>query len=663
MKQLLFLALIFLPFQAFAFNFSGESGFYLVQIKKKYKRQVGYEKWKGKKSGYYYRINFGHKFLISPSSKLSISATSGSTKAPFLNALTSDEDKLFNGRGRTFNIENLYFEKEGFIWKNLDLKVGKFEFRIPGILRDYLWGGSFKYHFKELSIYWNQIAGYEGKYLLYSGDEDDVDIANFGINWKDFDLGFYRIMDAKGNRSAKEKTGVYGTYSNDFLSISLFTQNGKKGFHGKLKENQFSVEMGYSQKGLTSYGYSEDVKDIGLLLKPDFSGIRFGKISYSPFSFLNLYALRVEKYSGGLISSEFGTEVDYPFWKGEFFIRGAFGTENSYGVFGGYRWGVKIPKKSFPFSYNCSVKNYLKFSGEYADLPQKNYSPQLDFDGWGKAEHVGYWHTTYKLDLNYKNFELKVSTGRNSKVDYVVWGNTADNFKYQKNHGKLWHFEELKYSEKRIVAGIQDFRINGFVNDFLPGLSVSFDNLKLGAFYHEDRGDFGVYSLNYRGLSYALVSNGYRSNSLLSFFVKRWGASLSVAKEWGKRQDGEWGVNLSYRENLFKNSVLLSYRVYSDKFSTYGMREFFRDDGLIVRPGENNLRYLKVRIERPIDYKFSPKIGLIYDRLYRFSGSYVFQEFGLSVAFNPCKNGTFKLVGALGSNSSYYEGISFELNW
>ena len=663
MKKAFPLLLFFIPLKANAFNVSGESGFYSVHVKKNYERQVGYERWFGEKSGYYYKLKLSQDFYISPKARFSLSVTSGSTKAPFLNVFTSNKDKLFNGNFKSFNVENLYFSKKGFIWKNLNLKVGKFEFRIPGILRDFLWGGRFEYHLGEVSVYWNQIAGYEGRYFLYSRNEDDVDIANVGVKWRRFNVGAYRIMDAKGEYSAVEKTGLYGVYSGDCCSVTLFNQNGKKGSYLKFKNGSTVLELGYSQKGLTSYGYSEDVRDIGLLFKPDFSGVKFVKLSYSPFKLLNLYALRIESNFGKLVGNEFGGEVNYPFWKGEIFVRGAKGSGDSYGIFGGYRWGVKLRRENVPFFREFSVKNYLKISGEYADLPEKGYRPQLGFEGWERAEHVGYWHTTYKLGLRGKNLGILVSTGRNSKVDYLVWGNTADNFKYQRNHGKLWHFEELEYAFGRLSAGIQEFKVDGLIKDFLPGISLRFGNLKLGAFYHESNGDLGVYSVSLKNFSYALVSNGYRSNSILSFFFNGKGLTLSLAREWGKGQNGDWETVLGYKGKVAGNSVFFRYRVYSDGFSTYGMREFFRDDGLIVRPGEGDLRYLRVGVERPIDYKFSPKLGLTYGRLYAFSGRYLFQEFGISVSFNPCKRGTFKITGALGSNGSYYEGISFEVEW
>jgi len=654
--------IVLLPLTAYGFLISGETGGYSVKLKGNYKRQFGFERWKGKKEGYYYRLDLKESFHLGKSADFFLSVTTGSTKVPYESILTSERDKLFYGGFKTFNIKELYLIKRGFIWRKLTLKAGKQEFRIPGLIKDYLWGGSFIYQLnKNFSIYWNQIAGYEGKYLLFSGDEDDVDISQFGVNWKGLNLGFYRIMDAKGNLSGISKGGVYGEYSKKGFKTSLFSQNGKWGGISRLDLNGIEIKAGYSQRGTTSYGYGEDLGNLGLIFKPSFSGVRFLSLSFSPYRFLRVNLSRFEKPSGRQIGNEVGGELRYPFYKGELFLRGAVGSHNSYALFGGYRWGINNLEKFSPA--NFSIKNYFSISGEYSDLPRRRYRPQIDFDGWDKAKHVGYWHTTYKLSLKSENLRFKVSTGRNTKVDYVVWGNTSDNFLYQKSHRKLWHLEELNYSFRNFRLGLQPFEIKGVMKDYLWGILYETSGLRAGTLYHKEKSRLGIYTLSYKNLSYVLFSNGCRSNSLLSLYLKAFGLTASLSKEWGKGQSREWGVLLETKRKFFSNDLTVRYRVHSKKFSTYRVREYYRDDGLMVRPSEGDERYLKVLVERPLNYKFSPKLGFIYNRLYRFSGDFVSQEFGFSISFKPCRRGTFSLLGALGTNSSYYEGIKFSVSW
>ncbi len=657
-----FLLFILWPSVSNALQFSGETGFYTVKLKGNYKRQLGFEDWRGSKGGYYYGLELRQKFKVSKKADFFLSVLSGSPKVPYLNLFTSEGDKLFPGSWRRFNVKEIYLFRRGFIWKNLNLKVGKQEFRVPGIFRDYLWGGSFEYHFSEgFSVYWNQIAGYEGRYLLFSKEEDDVDIAVFGINWKRLNFGLYRIMDAKGELPAVSKNGFFGEYRGKAFRLTLFSQNGKAGGVSGLTLGNLSLNIGYSEKGITSYGYSEDVRDLGLIFKPSFSGVRFASLSYSPFSFLSLYLLRVESSAGSLIGNEFGGEVWYPFLKGEVFLRGALGSHNSYALFGGYRWGIRIPKEIPSFNYN--VENFFRVWGEYSDLPMKSYKPQIGYEGWERARHIGYWHTTYKLSVSSENLRLKVSTGRNTKVDYIVWGNTADNFLYQKNHGKLWHLEELNYIRGKFKFGLQPFSVWGVFNDFLPGISYSSKFFSLGSYYHEADEGFGVYSVSLKHLNYTLISNKNRSNSILTGFLKGKNFLVSLSKEWGSGQGREWGALIKLNYEFLGNLLGLSYRVHSKKFSTFGIREFQRNDGLIIRPGEGDERYLRAYIERPISFKFNPRVRFIYDRLHNFSGKFLAQEFGISLSFNPCKRGEFSLLGALGTNHSYYEGVKFSVSW
>ena len=157
----LLLFLLF-PSASKAFKLSGETGFYRVNLKGDYTRELGLEKWRGRKSGYYYRLELSNHFSITEGASFKVSVVTGTPKVPFVNAYTSNGDSLFYGGVKTFNVKELYFRKRGFLSGKVTLTVGKQLFSIPALFKDYLWGGSFNYSDGDLSLFWNQIAGYEG---------------------------------------------------------------------------------------------------------------------------------------------------------------------------------------------------------------------------------------------------------------------------------------------------------------------------------------------------------------------------------------------------------------------------------------------------------------------------------------------------------------------
>ena len=676
MKSTLAVLLFLLtPLSSSALQLSGEWGFYRVKLKGDYRREVGLDKWKGRKGGYYYSLKLEDLFPITSGSDFKLSVVTGTTKVPYVNIFTSNSDSLFQGGVKTFNLRELYFEKRKFLFKRLKLRVGKQPFRVPGLFKDYLWGGKFVYSFDSFSLFWDQIAGYEGRYLLPTkGSEDDVDIAVFGLKRGGLTVGLYRIMDARGELPARFKSGFFLGLNGKGYSLSLVSQSGKVGGWGELRHGFFELKGGYWQKGITSYGYSEDVRGEGILFRPDTDGLLFGKVS-SSFTVLKLpvtlYAARFETSSGKLIGNELGGEVDYPAGGGELFLKGAVGSRNSYAFFGGYRWGVKFPSTVYP-SLNVKLKSYFDVVGEYADFPKKDYSAQLDYEGWAKYSHVGYWHSTYSLTAFTDSLRLKVSTGRNSKVNYVVWGNTADNFLYQRNHRKLWHLEEALFKEKGFIVGLQPFSVKPLISDYLPGVSFQFKGLKFGTFYNRFSGgrgndDHGLWAVSYRGLSYVLVSNGSSTQSALSFYFERNGLSLGAVREWGYGHSGDWGGVLGLKGELLEWSLSGSYRVFSNFLSTFNLREFYRNSGLALRPGERGVRYLSFKAEEPFNHfglsRFSTRLKLIYNRLYRFSGDYVAQELGLGFLLKTGRNSYLELLGALGSSSISYTSLRFSVSW
>lgn len=668
------LLLFLIPLPSFGFQLSGEVGFYGVNLKGDYNRELGLENWRGRKNGYYYRLNLRETFRLSAGTNFNFSAISGTTKVPYVNLFTSSGDSLFSGGVKTFNVRELYLIKRGFLFKGFTLKVGKQHFEVPALFSDDLWGAHFNYSFNGFNFFWDQIAGYEGKYLLpRRKNEDDVDIAVFGVKRKSFTFGAYRIMDAKGVYPAEFKTGLFFKLDGRNFTLSGVSQNGNLGGWGEVSFNSLKFTGGYWQKGITSYGYREDLKGEGLIFRPTEGNLRFGKVFYS-FNFkklpVSIYAARFETSSGKLIGNEAGGELDYPVKGGALFLKGALGSSGAYALFGGYRWGVRVPEGYG--SLNVKLKNYFNVVGEYANFPQKFYPAQLEYEGWAKSSHVGFWHSTYKLTAYTDTFRFKVSTGRNSKFDYIVWGNTADNFLYQRSHGKLWHFEELYASSENFRLGLQPVSVKPLFSDYLPGISYRLNGFQASLLYHRFNGtrgsqDHGVALLSYRNLYYAAVFNGSSTQSALSFFFEREHFTLGGVKEWGYGHNVDWGAVFGLKGSLFGTGASVGYRVFSNNLSTFNLREFYRDVGLSLRPGERGVRYATASLERPLNFwkfsRFSTKLRLYYDRLYRFSGSYVAQEFGLGIILNPGKRCSLELLGGWGSSSIKYTGLRFNLSW
>lgn len=674
------------------FKFQGETGFITGNFKGNYRRESGYEKWNEKKSSLIYKLDIENLFTIKNTAKFKLSITSGNTKSPYISLFSSEEDKLFSGGIKTFNVKELYLEKQHFILEKLTLTAGKQQFNFFPLLYDYLWGGKFTYKLNNsLSFTWNQIAGYEGNYLLFnSEEEDDVDVFGPSFELKEysytFNLSVLRISDAMGNSSGINKNAVLGTLSYQlnknlsfFLSGAL--ENGNPAIYAKLDYGNFSLSGGYSDKNFTSYGFGEGLRKIGLLYRPSFSDVQFLKASYgfslNRFNF-KVYGLHLENSNGKLIGNEVGGEVDYPLFKGSLFLQTAVGKSGAYLFYGGYRWGISSPLRYNSNSFNIEVKNYFNILGEYGNFSKRFYRSQNGYEGWEEARHVGFWHSTHKLTLKSDNLKLKISTGKDSKVDYVVWGNTADNFKYSKNHGKLWHFEEVSYSRENLTLGLQNLTILGFVSENLTG--ISFSRIVSGGYFFEQHGETlkGSSKFHYLYLtvpykdfvfSYLYRTNKSEFNSIYIFGYTGKNVKFSYLREYGTETDNSWGSFISGKFDIYRLRFYGLYRVYSKAFRTFGLREYHRDDGYIYRPGESDVRFAKLTVSRELKTglkridRLKPEIKLLYDRLSRFSGSYVGEEGGIVISLKPGKFCKLSLVGTVGNNNSYYEGLRFDLEW
>ncbi len=656
---------LFLTSTAYGFSIKGESAFYLVNLKKDYQRELGYNDWKGKKRGALYKLEIGDRLKIKKGSEFKFSVITNTTKSEYLNFFTPKGERLFSSNPKLFTVKELYLLKKHFIFKNLTLKVGKQGFNLSPLINDYLWGGHFEYKVGKYKIVWNQIAGYEGKYFLFKGkSEDDIDIFNLNLKKGESLLGLYLISDARGNEKAVKKVGILGRISWRKFKLEGATQNGKRALLIS-KEGKVSIQVGYSQKGFTSYGFKEGIRDIGLIFKPSFTDLKFVKLKYRLNRNFALFALQVKR-GKGTIGSEVGGEVNYKLGKFyELFLKGSLGSGGSYALFGGLRFNTKGTKiDNYLKAKGIKVKNYFNVVGEYADLPQINYSTQREYEDWSKAKHAGFWHSTYRLQVKEKGFKLKVATGPNNKWDFLVWGNTRDNFIYKHKSRKEWHLEEAYLSKGKVKVGLMEVIGEGLFNDCFSGVSFKERHLKV----------FLISRKEEKNRKYGLLKLDFKKGGIYTFkgagsptFGVYW--ALNLARIGFLKQKGNWGAFLKARKEKFGTQFSLEYKVYSKDFKTHSLREFFRNDGFIFRPGEKDIRVLKLKVKRNLTFKrkklarIKPSLSLYYLKLKSFSGNYIGEEGGVIFSVKPGKKCTLNLIGGVGSRSSYYEGIYFSVKW
>ena len=670
----LLLALLLMPLPARALNLSVETSLYRVNLKGSYTRETGYGNWKGQKEGLIYRLTFGERFRIKKGTFFRLSVTSGTTKAPWINLLSGEGNRLFEGNFKTFTVKELYFHKEGFIFERLSLTAGKQLFQIGTFLRDYLWGGKFSYKTSGgWEFTWNQIAGYEGQYLLFgTKEEDDVDIFNFRVKRGKLSAGLYWLSDARGEEKAKIIRGLTLGYTGKVLSLTGTGQNGKLSGLVRVKVNEFTLEEGYSQKGFTSYGFKEGVSSIGTIYRPSFSDIRFLKGIFR-FWEGELYLLHLERANGSYIGDELGVSFERNI-SGNFSLFGnlALGNGGSYALMGGVRWSPERVKVK-GWKEELIVKNRFSIKGEYSDFPRRWYEAQTGYQDYVLARHLGFWHSTYKLELKGRSFSVKISTGKDTKVDYLVWGNSADNFKYQKSHGKEWHLEEAYLKEGSWKLGLMELRLRGFIDESLAGLSYRTGRFELYALGQSDRAggetkepaELGV--IRWKGERsefYLLYRNGENSRTTVGFSHSQ-GNILAG----GALQEGSWSSFVELKGRLKGWELLGRWRVGSKNFRTSGLKEYFWNEGYIFRPGEGNVRLLKFKATREIRSglkkldRLRPELSLIYLKVSRFSGSYVGEEGGLKISVKPGSRCLLSLIGTIGNNNSYYEGLAFTVSW
>ncbi len=688
MKARLVLLSAFLVSQAVAGTVQLETGFYSIDSVPGIVQREGYERWKGKKSGLVYRLELEDTFRVKKDSLFKLSITSGNVFNPYVAVFTSVEDRISENNFHTFNVKELFLRKEHFIFKNLTFIGGKQLFDIPPFLSEYLWGGRFEYSLTEkLSFSWSQIAAYEGNYLLFNSEkEDDIDIFGGSISWKKqegerISFGIYKLTDANGSRPGINKVTSIISYERklkDGLTTSIFfaNQDGNKAFVADIAFGDVLFSGGYAQKGFTSYGFMEGTGEFGNIFKPRFSNITYERLSISkeltPFR-VKVYALHISSLSGEK-EDELGGEIAYPFFGGELFLRAAAGSDSSHFIYSGYRYGTNIKRFFFP-DYKLRLHHQFSITGEYADFSKRSYTPQSGYEGWERADHVGFWHSSYKLAVEGENWKLKLSTGKDSKLDYLVWGNTSDNWLLQKNHGKQWHFEEVSVRKENIVLGLQSVTIPGFISENLTGIRILRESFSIGGFYEQhadvEKGSssagyfLGSYKNKRFSLDYLIRSNGTVSKGTLSVGLNVRNFNLVLLKQSGE----SWGGVLSGRFKTKAGKLEATYRVYSKNFSTFGLKEYYRNVCFIERPGESNIRLVKVSLLKPLKLgikeidRLFPQIGLSYGKLGLFNGKYVGEEGAVTVSLKPGKRCQLNLTSAFGNRNSFFHGVDFSVKW
>ncbi len=668
--------------EAKSIEVGGTGGFYYVNLKNQKSYRTGYELWKGKKNGFFYHLFISNRFKIGKDEFFKLSVISGTTKLPFDNVFTPIKDRLTPFYSKTFDMKELFFQKENFILENLTLTAGKSRFKFSPVFDDYLWGGKFSYKIKEnLSFNYYQIAGFEGIYLLPEGkSEDDVDIFGPEIVWEKgnytLSLAAIRISNAKGNKAGTNKNNLIAQIKGQNKEFNVATQNGNWGVYGKWKNKRFKIEGCAFEKGFTSYGYREGIPNFGVIYHPAVSDLKALRIELKEghgwFKFLpyvTVYNKRRIEGGGKLLM---GTESN------KIFLTAAVGDENRWGIFTGYSWRgtPQLPFKKIRIS-EVKVKNYFDVVGEYADFSKHYYETQSGYEGWNTAKHVGYWHSTYKLSIYGSKFSVKISTGRNSKVDYVIWGNTVDNFLYQEKTGKQWHFENAYLTVKPFTIGLQNLKIPGFIDENLSGIKYASKTFHWGTFLEKDEGNTVKYLFAQIPLNSVTFSGLFREkkgekNIVAGLEGRSQIFAFGILREWNKYGDEKnkgWGGFIKIRKLIknFKFNAL--YEVYSEDFKTFDMKEFFRNVSYIYRPGESNVRFFSLSIKRKVKTnikkidRLKPEIGLIYNKLNRFSGSFVGEEEGITISLKPGKFCNLSFIGTVGTNQSYYEGLQFQIKW
>ena len=660
---------------------SGEVEFYNANLERSYQRKTGYDKWRGTKSGFLYKLKAGEKFKVGENSTFYLTVTSGTPKAPYLSILTPSADRLFDRDFKSYNIDEMFFKTDGLLSERVSLSLGKQRFTFPLLMSDRLWGGTLKLRATDnLFFTWYQIAGYEGSYMLK--EEDDIDIFGGGAKWTagktEVEGYLIKLSDARGKRAGVNKNTLILSVKRKAgrlrVSFSSALQNGRSAFGVTLKGWNAELLAGYAEKGFTSYGFREHIRDTGYIFKPAFSGCGFVRVSSAyrlRDTSLKLHYTYTAKSNRRLIGNEWGGEVSHPFYGGELFLRLATGTGGSSFFSTGYRWGIRTHRQEG--AQIAEVKGSFATAGEYLDPGGRDYTTWNGYEGWDSAEHIGYWHSTLKLSVSAEHVKAKISTGPNSKVDYVVWGNTSDNYLYSRTHGKLWHLEELSYTQGNLKMGLQEVHLPGFVRENLAGVSRA-GRFSAGLFLEEhgkvEKGSNCVrYATLFAELPFVLPFymhrwNGKENQHIYGASAKFKWVRAGYIRETGDTLSRAWGA---FAQTAFKFKGLsggLTYRVYSEKFKTFGMKEDFREAELAYRPGESNIRVLTAKLWRELRVSgFAPVVSVSYGRLLEFSGDYIGEEAGLSISFKVTDRSRLKLKTAVGNKGSHYEGVTFELKW
>jgi len=218
--------------------------------------------------------------------------------------------------------------------------------------------------------------------------------------------------------------------------------------------------------------------------------------------------------------------------------------------------------------------------------------------------------------------------------------------------------------------------VPGLFRDYLSGAEVKLGVSKIRALIETNKEEGGAKPIKYlilelkgKGLAGGVLARKGKEESLVAELgVERKGFKAFFLREFLKGKE-QWGAFAEFKEELKEGEFKASYRLHSKGFTSFGLKEYFFNEGFIYRPGEGDLRLLKVSGKRQFKTglkrvdRLLPSFSLFYLKLSTFKGSYIGEEGGVILSLKPGRRCQLSLIGSLGNGSSYYEGVAFRVSW
>jgi hypothetical protein len=625
----------------FAQTIKGEFGYLYLRNNTKILPQTGFRNWCGRKGCFYHSLTVEESFR-SEDTRFKLSVISGKSLNPYACSRTTNE--RFGNDFKSFNIKELF--AEGNIY-GFSVTVGKFGVNLFPTIDDFFWGGKVSKDIEGFKVTYFQLQGYEGKYYLLEGEsEDDIDVYGLKLEKGTYSLTAFRISDVY---SDKNKNTISFCAGENFRTCASL-QNGKWLFYGAFNRDYLSISAGHSDSGYTSHGFREGIRDLGLVLKPGFGG-NFFKVSYKWKNF-EPYFLILD-YRGELYE-EGGLKAEKKLGNGALFLKTAYSERGSYFLSAGYSF------HSLQFLVPKGLKNVktewkLKVKGEYIDMKKKDYATQLGYDWWNDGKHIGFWRTFFSQTFKVNNFTVEVSTGPDSRKDFVVWGNDLE-CDCQKDREKLWHFEKAFWNKNHFKLGLQEVKIPGFVNQNLVGLGYEDKNFLLGAFGRKAERYLTAGAKYGKLKAFWLLKKRDASDNagILNYEGRFLTAGITL------EESGRKGGYVQAFYNFLGLKTNLLFASFGKDFSTFKLKEFFRDLGNIYKPSEKDLNVFSVSLGKNL---FGIDCKATYRRFSHRNGNYIGEEGGITVSYFIWDKAKITAEFFLGDHNSHYEGATLEMLW